>query len=369
MNINSKYWIGVVVMALSLLFLTLPAHSQGEVSVLLETSPPAGQIGPDSTFTTTTLRVVDQNGQPIPNAYLKLHMDAPPGNAFISTDFPIVERTSLLHYEGTLPEGSLEFEYIYPIRGTYTFEVEAGREAAAFSFKDNLTLNLQENRNEVLNFVIFMIILLGLGILAGFIIGRGSRAQRLATAGIVLLVVAGLVGTSVDRVQAQHGHGEGDGSDTPAFSESTTNGDLTVTYGMDPGAGRVGTFNTLTFTATDAQKELVPDTTFAITFWHIEDEKPVFATTLYAPSGETELTFQFFDGAEHEVRVAASNTLGTVQLQRVVEVEGLSPPLPTKLKTIFYLALVTFSGVLIGLRIQAVQGRPGKKQRLAPLGV
>jgi hypothetical protein len=366
MNTHSKFWLGAVLLALNLLFLALSAHSQGDVSVVLESTPPAAQIGPDSTFTRTTLRVVDQKGKPIPNAYLKLHVDAPPGNAFISTDFPLVEQTPLLHYEGTLPAGSLEFEYIYPIRGTYTFEVEAGREAAALSFKDNLTLTLQENRSEVLNFVIFMIILLGLGIVAGFIIGRGSRAQRLATAGLGLLVVVGLglAGASVKTVQA---HGGGDGSDTPAFSESATNGDLTVTYGMDPGAGRVGTLNILTFIATDAQQQLVPDSTFEVTFWHIEDEKPVFATSLYAPDGETALTFQFFDGAEHELRVVASNTLGTVQLQRAVEVEGLDPPFLTKLKTTFYLALVTFIGVLIGLRIQVVQG--GRKQTLAPLGV
>ncbi len=364
MTPKSKSWLGGLFVALSLLCLTIPAHSQGQVSVLLETSPAADQIGPDKTLTATTLRVVDENGQPIPNAHLKLHLDAPSGNPFISTDFPIVEGTPLLAYEGILPEGSLQFEYIYPIRGTYHFDVEAGRDAATASFQDTLNLSLSENSNEILNFIIFLIILLGLGVVAGFIIGRGAKAQRLTTAGVILLIAVGLAGTSVGSVQA---HGGGDTADAESFTESGSNGDLTAAYRMTPGAGRVGTLNTLTFTATDAQNELVPDTTFDVTLWHIEDEKAVFATTLYAPSGETALTFQFFDGAEHEVRVAAHNAQGTVELQRTVEVEGLDPPLPTKLKTTFYLALITFIGILIGLRIQVVQG--GKKQTLAPLGV
>ena len=363
MKPKSKSWLGGLLVALSLLFLTIPAHSQGQVSVLLETSPTADQIGPDKTLTATTLRVVDENGQPIPNAYLKLHLDAPSGNPFISTDFPIVEGTPLLDYEGILPEGSLEFEYIYPIRGTYNFKVEAGQDAATASFQDTMSLRLSENGNEVLNFIIFVIILLGLGLVAGFIIGRGARAQRLATTGVILLVI-GLTGTSVGRVQA---HGGGDQADAEPFTESGSNGDLTTTLSMSPGMGQVGTLNTLTFKATDAQNELVPDTTFDVTLWHIEDEKAVFATTLYAPSGETALTFQFFDGAEHEIRVAANNAQGTAELQRAVEVEGFDPPLPTKLKTTFYLALITLIGILIGLRIQVVQG--GKKQTLAPLGV
>ena len=363
MKIISKSWMWGMVLAFSLLFLTVPAHSQGQVTVLLETSPTANQIGPDQTLTSTTLRVVDENGQPIPNAYLKLHVDAPPGNSFISTDFPLVEGTPLLDYEGVLPEGSLEFKYIYPIRGTYQFTVEAGRDEATASFQDTLTLTVSENSNEILNFIIFMILLLGLGLVAGFIIGRGARAQRLATAEAVLLFVVGSAGGPVEMVQA---HGGGDVADAQPFTESGSNGDLTANYRMTPGAGRVGTLNTLTFTATDAQNGLLPDTVFDITLWHIEDEKALFAATLYAPRGETALTFQFFDGAEHEVRVTASNALGQVELNRVVEVEGIDPPLPVKLKATFYLVLVTFIGILIGLRLQVVQG---KKQSMAPVGV
>lgn len=339
---------------LLLLFLVVPVQSQGDLSIVLETTPAASQIGPDSTFAKTTLRVIDASGQPVSNAYLKFHLDAPPGNAFISTDFPMVEDTPLLGYAGPLPAGILEFDYVYPIRGTYNFAVEAGRDASTLTYEDTLTLKLSENRNEVLNFVFFGLILLGLGIIAGFIIGRGARAQRMVAAGIALLLGVGLVSGSAFTAHAQGGS---DVSSAEPFTEQSTNGNLTVSYAMNPGAGRVGSLNHLTLRATDNSGRLVPDTTFEITFWHIEDEKPVFTTTLFAPTGETDLAVQFFDGADHEVRLAAISPVGSVDLTRVVEVEGLSPPLPVKIKTTVYLVALVLVGILIGLRIQVVHAK------------
>jgi hypothetical protein len=339
-----------------------PAQSQSDLAVVLETTPSSGQIGPDETLTQTTLRVVDRNGQVISDAYLKLHLDAPPGNAFISTDFPIVEDTPLFEYEGTLPEGVLAFDTIYPIRGTYRFQVEAGRNAATPVFEDTLTLTLAENRNEIINFAVFVAFLLGLGIVAGFIIGRGSNARQMAMTGMALWLGLGLISGSTYPVQAHGGDGV---SDTEPFTEQSRQGDLSLALTMSPGAGRVGTLNQLNFAVTDQAGSLVPDTTFDITFWHVEDDKQVFATTLAAPEGETAFEFQFFDGAEHEVRVIAHNAAGTVDLSKVVEVQALSPPLPLKIKTAIYLVLIVLVGIIIGLRLQLGQSR---RQKLLPVG-
>jgi hypothetical protein len=358
-----KLKITMILLVLAL-FMTTPAQSQGDLSVRLETNPGISQIGPDNTFAHTTLTVVDANGQAVSNAYLKLHLDSPPGNPIISTDFPIVEHTPLLEYEGTLPNGVFEFDYIYPIRGQYSFEVEAGRDASSLSFKDILSLSISENRNEVVNGIIFMAGLLSLGIVAGIIIGNGARAQRMATAGIILgILVSGFFGSAAPLVQAH------DGDQQPhaePFTESATNGDLTLTYTMNPGAGKVGTLNTLTLTATNSGGAPVSDTTFEVKFWHIEDDKPVFTTQLYAPTGQTQFDFEFFDGAQHEVRLTARNTTGTVDLTKVVDVEAVDSPMAVKIKTTVLLVLVTLVGILIGLRVQVIRG---KKRELAPAGI
>jgi hypothetical protein len=353
----------IILLALTAwLLVYTPAQSQSELAVILETTPAAGLIGPDETLTQTTLRVVDRNGQAVANAYLKLHLDAPPGNAFISTDFPVVEDTPLFEYEGSLPEGVLAFDFIYPIRGAYRFQVEAGRNAATPVFADTLTLTLTENRNEVINFAVLASLLLGLGIVAGFIIGRGAGARQMAVTGLSMGLGLGLIGGLTAPAQA---HGGGDVSTTEPFTEQSTQGDLSLAYTMTPGAGRVGTLNRLNFAVTDLAGHPIPDTTFDITFWHIEDDKPVFATSLAAPEGETAFEFQFFDGAEHEIRVTAHNAAGSVNLSKVIEVEALSPPLPVKLKTTFYLVLIVLVGIIIGLRLQLNQVR---RQQLLPLG-
>lgn len=341
-----------LVLLLMVLFLVTPVQGQSDLSVTLETAPAASQlgpIGPDKTFVRTILTVVDANGQTVPNAFLKLRLDAPASSPILSTDFPIVENTTLLRYEGVLPDGRFEFDYIYPIRGQYSFQIEAGRDTATPSFQNTLSLDLSENFNEFINLIILVAVLLVIGLVAGVVIGNGARAQRMATVGLVLMVLGvGLIGSLPSIAQAQHG--EHDAMSAEPFTESVTNKDLTLTYSMNPGAGKVGTLSNLNFAATDSSGAPVPNTSFAVKFWHIEDEKPVFAANLYAPTGQTQFDFQFFDGAEHEVQLQASSAAGMIDLTKVVEVQPVDPPLSVKIKTTIYLVLIVFVGILIGLR-------------------
>ncbi|MCL4302119.1 MAG: hypothetical protein KJ077_40880 [Anaerolineae bacterium] len=337
------------------------AQAQSDLSVILEAAPAdsqPGPIGPDKTFVHTSLTIVDATGRAVPNAFLKLRLDAPASNPLLSTDFPVVESTTLLRYEGTLPTGRFEFDYIYPIRGQYNFQVEAGRDAATPSFHNTLNLDLSENVNEVINLIILVTGLLALGIVAGVVVGNGARAQRMATMGLVLIALGiGLLSSLPSTVQAQHG--EHDVMSAEPFTESATNKDLTLTYMMNPGRGEVGRLSHLNFAATDSSGAPVPNTSFAVKFWHIEDKKQVFAANLYAPTGQTQLDFQFFDGAEHEVQLQASSATGTVDLTKVIAVQPIDPPLLVKIKTTLYLVLIVFGGILVGLRFSFNRSKSG----------
>lgn len=352
----------LALLPLIVLFAVAPAHSRGDLAVVLETSPAPEQIGPDETLVRTTLRVVDAGGQAVPNARLKLRLEAPPGQPLISTDFPLVERTTLLAYEGTLPDGVWQFDYVYPIRGTYSFEVAAGTDPGSYAVRDTLKLRLRENRREVLNLVIFLGGLLGFGLVTGVIVGRGARARSLAAAGLSLLLLAlALPGGPAATALAHGGEHE-----TGPVTDSATSGDLTLTSTLRPGGGRVGALNYLTFQATDGQGRPAPGAEFNLSLWHVEDDRPVFAATLPAPQGRADLAFQFFDGAEHRLQVSAARSASpgadTVSLERVVGVEGLSPPLATKIRTLVLLLLVVLAGVVIGLRVEA--GRDRKRESL-----
>ena len=352
-------WLAGIVLALVLLIPAQagPIQAQGdELRVVVTTDPPPEQIGPDKTLARTTVTVVDGSGQPVPGAYLKLHLDAPEGNPFISTDFPIVEGTSLLEYAGVLPQGTLSFDYIYAIRGEYTFAMEAGRDANSLRPVSPFRMTLRENPDEVRNFLVMVAGLFLFGLLAGIVIAGGATAQRAVA--VLLLGVILLPGTAL-------AHSNDPPSDVAPFTQEATAGDLTLVYEMAPGAGKVGAINRLAFRLVDAQGQPVPETTFDLVLWHIEDEKPIFATTLFAPEGVTSLDFQFFDGAEHEVRLSAQSPAGDVSLARVVEVEGINPPMAVKVKTTLYMVLLVLAGILVGLRLRLgrAQGRT-----LAPAG-
>jgi len=341
------------VLILSLLF-SVPAFGTSNYTVDLTTDPVASNIGPDRDTVHVTLTAKDGQGNIVPGAYIKIHMYAPLRNAFISTDFPWVENTHLMEYEGYLSNGVLAFDYIFPIRGQYRIDVQAGADAASLSEKKSLHLSLNENKVEVRNIWIFISILLGFGILAGFIISRGAKG-RVREAVIATLAIFLTLGFTYfpSNAYAQHEHQAMNASNVPSFEEQASANGMTLSFAMNPGAGKVGMINDLTFSVKDAAGQPVPNTVFEVAFWHIEDDKPIFSTQLFGKQGSANLDFQFFDGAEHEVRVTASNAAGKVQLTRTVEVEAIHPPMPVKVKTLLYFIFIAFIGILIGFRLQA----------------
>lgn len=339
---------------ISSLFLSLtPAFGASHYTVDLTTNPVASHIGPDSDTVHVTLTAKDDQGNVVPGAYIKIHIHSPLRNAFFSTDFPWVEDTHLMEYEGYLANGVWAFDYIFPIRGQYRIDVQAGTDAASLSQKKSLHLSIHENKVELRNLWVFMAMLLGFGMIAGFIISRGAnvRIKETAVAGLAMFLTLGLT-CFPSNAYAEHAHHHMNAGLVPSFEEQASADGMTLSFAMNPGAGKVGAINDLTFSVKDTLGRPVPNTVFEVKFWHIEDDKPVFSTQLFGKEGSANLDFQFFDGAEHEIRVSASNAQGSIQLSRVVEVEAIHPSMETKIKTLFYFLLISFLGILIGFSLQ-----------------
>ncbi|VAW15812.1 hypothetical protein MNBD_BACTEROID05-532 [hydrothermal vent metagenome] len=318
-------------------------------SVEMKTTPTAQSIGPDLDFVHTTLTVKDNNGSIVNDAYVRLHIHSPKGNKIFSTDFPWVENTHLIAYEGYVNNGSLEFDYIYPIRGKYRVDVQAGINPSTLSEKQSLSLSVHENPIEFRSLLIFIALLLGFGVIAGFIIGRGAPMKEAAFASLILMLSIGITPSIAFADHPAHGQ---DAASIGAFTENATNEGINLDFTMNPGAGKVGMLNELTLTAKNSDGQFIANTNFDVKLWHIEDDKPVFSTVLFGKNGQANLNFQFFDGAEHEVRIIATNLLGSVSLARIVEVEGIHPPISTKVKTTIYFTLIVFLGIIAGLRLQ-----------------
>jgi hypothetical protein len=78
------------------------------------------------------------------------------------------------------------------------------------------------------------------------------------------------------------------------------------------------------------------------------------------PNQEGKLIWQeqFFDGAPHKVEIEATpvkdspQKFAPIKVEQLVEVEGLAPPMSTRLISLFYFTAIVGLGMTIGLLIQ-----------------
>ena len=332
------------------------AQATSDVTVELLTEPAAGSIIPDATLVENRLRVLDESGQPIPGAKVVLHVDTPLGSPFLTTDFPWVENTSWLNMEAVATDGELEWKAIYPIRGTYTFETLVTLPDGT-TVENALPLSINESPNELFNLVVLLAILLAFGILSGFVIGRGQRAA------ITLLIVGLLSGMPV--MAFAHGGDEVEYNYGEPLVVTQTEGDLQATLTIAEGGGRVGALTTLNVELADSNGTPV-DGNVTVTAWHIEDDLPVYNFYLPTEEGATAFKVQFFDGAEHDVRVEATTPGGqTIALSTPIEVEGFPPPMGTMIRSLLLLLSMVFVGLLVGFWFGARPGQPTGRSRPA----
>ncbi|MCR9141830.1 MAG: hypothetical protein NXI24_06230 [bacterium] len=100
---------------------------------------------------------------------------------------------------------------------------------------------------------------------------------------------------------------------------------------------------------------------FQLSFDHIEDDKLVFETNSGATDGSWVWGQQFFDGAQHRVRILARERSGgeALDAQFVVAVEGLSPPAGSIFRSLFLLLSVVALGMVAGYWF-GVRGAAGR---------
>ncbi len=316
------------------------------ITVNLTSTPAPHVIRPDADYARVMAQVL-MDGKPLSAGHLQVQIAAPARPAILSTDFPIVEGTRLMSLASDLHEGTYDFSYLFPIRGTYAVDLTVSPVPGGPTFPVTTlhqTLQLRENPAEVRN-VWFLV--LGLFILGGIF---GALFARSAAARDVLPSLAALVlsmlllrvlmpaGATVAAAPAPHVvQGEADW----ALEIRPTPAQATV--------GQMVRFDV----ALRKDGHIFPETTqVAIRFHHVEDDKTMFQTTTRAHHGQSAQSFQFFDGAPHTVTVTAQplDREGVAPLQAVFEmdVEGLQPPMAVKIRTLVLLLGVLAVGMAAG---------------------
>jgi hypothetical protein len=351
-------------------------------SVKLITSPVLAEIKPFEAESSKqqlpvqiTLQALDRSGQALENAKIHLTILTQPKNPWFTTDFPIVEGTTLLDMEALAPKGELKLQQMLPIRGDYRLRVNVMPVSAnAFApIQQTLRLRVSENWIKYRNLGVLATILVAVGLGGGWVIGSGQKTLpgevapqrvRLLLSGVTVVAIAALLFVNISAEFAQS-HGSmamsheteaAPPSDIP--SKLNTEG-LAVQLSGDSSA-TVGQPAQLRVSVMDAKTDKpVTDVALKVTTTQLENKWVAFS---YEGTSDLSGTFawqqQFFDGAPHHVEVEiapkanAARQFKPFKVAQTIAVEGVAPPLQVRLITLTYFTLLVGLGLLLGLEIQ-----------------
>jgi len=356
-------------------------------SVQLTTIPAINQVKPFEAETIDSqspvkfmLQALDAEGRPLENAKIHLQILTPPQNHWFTTDFPIVEGTTLLDMEALAPKGELQIQQMLPIRGAYKFQVDVTPTIPkAFQpIQQTLSLSVGENGVKFLNFGILAIILLIAGLGGGWIIGSGQPIRsgeiapqpvRLLLSGLIVVSIAVLLFINISAEFAQshmsmamsHMTEEVPTSAHPAKLQSQGI-DIQLSGDLNATVGQLAKF-VVNVKDIKTQKPRT-DVVLQVTTTQLENNWVAFAYE-GIPDSTGHLTWQqqFFDGAPHQIEVKVrSQTNSTRQLQalqvgQTILVEGVAPPLSVRLISLTYFTAIVGVGLLLGLCFRRMRTR------------
>lgn len=377
--------ISVIVALMSIGFYHSVGFSQSpQPNVRLTTEPPTSQIIPFEAEASTpqlptklTLQAVDATGKPLENANINLKIFTPPKNPWFTTDFPIVEGTKLLDIQAIAPQGQLQIQQILPIRGNYQLQVNVTpiTPNAFTPIQQNLNLSISESWVKYRNFAILAVILLIVGLGGGWVIGGSQQTQpgeiapqrvRLLLSGAAAVAIIALlaVNLSAEMAQSQTSHGDHHHHATATKPEAENYG-VVRQQGLEvqllgDASATVGEPAKLQVQVIDQKtSQPVSDVLLNVKTTALEDGWVAFAYQgVPDATGKLSWEQQFFDGAPHNIQVEVSpqpnapRQFSPLRVQKNVDVEGVAPPLTTRLIVLAYLTGIIIIGLLVGMQLR-----------------
>ncbi|MBD1911334.1 MULTISPECIES: hypothetical protein [unclassified Leptolyngbya] len=330
----------------------------------LQTTPPLNQVIPATEPVQLTLQAMNAQQQPLTDAKIQLRLLAPAKTPWLSSDFPIVEGTTLLDMEAIAPSGTLQFEQTLPIRGTYYLEAKVTPQRAGDfePVEQTLSFSVPENPVKYRNVAILAAILLVAGLGSGWVLGGdqslqdGEMAPRpvrmLLSGGCVVAIAILLVINISAELTEHHDHASTASASIPA---TQTSEGIQVELSGDTLA-MVGQLAPQTVQVTDATTKIpLTDVAVKIQINSLEHNERVFTFEGF-PDATGQLTWQpqFFDGAPHQVIATVlpgnfSRSFQPIQVAHEVDVHGVAPPLYIRFITLIYFTAIFVAALIGGL--------------------
>lgn len=176
LTMNKRQWRHLILGLVALMLALVPGTAFAAVDIEFGTDPPAEEVIPEHGPVISTIRVVD-NGQPVANAVVEVSVTNPTVSPLFSTDMPMVEGQPLGRLVLAAPEGEATFNWLWPIRGDYSVVITARPAEGSTAFEPvtkEFSYQVSENPTKRNNLIILLVILIGFGLLSGFVLGRSS---------------------------------------------------------------------------------------------------------------------------------------------------------------------------------------------------
>lgn len=351
----------------------LPANAV-QPSVQMQTEPALNQAVPDESPVQFKLQAVDAQGKALSAVRFDLQLFTPDKSPWFTSDFPMVEGTTLLVLEALAADGTLAFAQTLPIRGQYALKAQVSPTVpGAFEpFEQVLSFAVPENAAKYRNAAILAGILIIAGLGSGWLVGgdgeafpgnRSMQSQiqpdevapqsvRLLLSGMSLVAIAALLFVNISaELHPAHSHGEVQIEPDTALQSAK---DLEIRLSGDQQA-TVGQLASQTIQAVNL-KTGSPAANLAVEIQTValEQQQPVFNYAAKTDSqGEITWQTQFFDGAVHQIvaKVVEPNTPNkeALQVSHMVEVEAIEPPLYIRLISLSYCTGLFLLSLLIGM--------------------
>ncbi|MEJ1938079.1 hypothetical protein WDZ92_48415, partial [Nostoc sp. NIES-2111] len=214
-------------------------------------------------------------------------------------------------------------------------------------------------------FAIVAAILVSVGLLGGWVIGgqeelrQGEIAPQSVRLLLSALTIVAIVTLLLINISAEVAEAHGSGHSTPQEAiappsqkiqglEVKLEGDKTATV------GKLANFSVQVIDGKTG--EPINDVALQVKAIALEHNLPVFIYKSF-PSQEGKLIWleQFFDGSPHKVEIEVTSLaesqrqFAPIKVAQAVEVEGIAPPMYTRLIGLFYFTAIVGIGMMIGL--------------------
>ncbi len=358
-----RWWLlilGVIASVTVLLIASVPGLSEPQIA--LSANPSLNEVVPFEQPMSVSLKFDDAGKSP-EGAAMQVKLLTPPRTPWLTTDFPIVEGTTLLEATVAAPDGEAQLQFVPPIRGRYKLAAKVVPEVAgAFTpFAETFNFRVSENPEKYRNLFILLFILGVAGFGGGWVIG-GS--QTLEAGEVVpqpvrmLLSVAALVAICTIiyvAATAEIAHSHTTAKEPSAVESQPHPASLTVSL-EDVAIARVGQAIPLEIKINDAATgRPVTNVDLAIATTLLEDSQTVMAFQATPDkTGKYIWKQQFFDGSPHAVRARVSPQPDSAiqfkpfDLIKRIEVEAVPPPLSVRFISLGYFTAFLAAGVGVG---------------------